>query len=54
MALDVQGKSGKKLADFLNTLDADFQGDIEALREEVESFASAFPMPGPIEGGPLP
>mmetsp|Transcript_68455 Transcript_68455/g.190339 ORF Transcript_68455/g.190339 Transcript_68455/m.190339 type:complete len:402 (+) Transcript_68455:82-1287(+) len=54
LALDVQGKSGKKLADFLNTLDADFQGDIEALREEVESFASAFPMPGPIEGGPLP
>lgn len=54
LALEVQDKSGKKLPDFLDALDADFKGDVEALREEVELFASAFPMPGPIEGGPLP
>ena len=54
MALRVQEKSGTKLIEFLKVLDVDFQEEIASLREEVDAFARAFPMPGPTEGGALP
>ena len=54
LALQVQEKSGTKLVEFLKVLDADFEADVGSLRGEVEAFASAFPMPGPAEGGALP
>jgi len=47
LALEVQSKSGKKLADFLKALtDKEFSDKLAAMCTEVEDFAGAFPMPG--------
>jgi glycine hydroxymethyltransferase len=56
----VQEKSGKKLADFMDSLDrpaaeGGFADEVEKLRDAVESFAGKFYMPGPVnELSPLP
>ncbi len=44
IALEVQEKSGPKLKDFVKMLEGNEQ--IDALRLEVNKFATAFPMPG--------
>jgi len=44
IALDIQNKVGKQLKDF--TPAAEKSEDVHKLREEVEAFASVFPMPG--------
>lgn len=56
IAKNVQDVSGKKLVDFMRTLhhEGPFLNQISALRGEVENFASDFPMPGPVDLGPLP
>jgi glycine hydroxymethyltransferase len=46
-ALEVQAKTGKKLADFLKALtQKDSVDKLASLCKEVEAFAGAFPMPG--------
>lgn len=57
LATTVQEASGKKLSDFVSALNDEgqpFYGQVQALRDEVEEFASKFPMPGPVDLGPLP
>lgn len=44
IALDIQAKSGPKLVDFVALLENN--ADIEALKLEVNKFATSFPMPG--------
>ena len=44
IALDIQTKSGPKLVDFVALLENN--ADIEALKLEVNKFATSFPMPG--------
>jgi len=44
IALTIQEKSGPKLKDFVTHLDGN--EDIEALKAEVNKFATSFPMPG--------
>lgn len=44
IALDVQKTSGPKLKDFVPALPG--HADVQALRAEVQEFATAFPMPG--------
>jgi glycine hydroxymethyltransferase len=44
IALDIQSKTGKKLQDFLAAIQ--HRADIKQLKEEVETFAKKFPMPG--------
>jgi len=44
ITVTVQNTTGKKLQDFLNALHDN--AEIKALREEVETFAKQFPMPG--------
>ena len=44
IALDVQKTSGKQLKDFIKGLEG--HAKLAALRAEVETFASSFPMPG--------
>jgi glycine hydroxymethyltransferase len=44
IALDIQAKSGPKLVDFIALLENN--SDIEALKLEVNKFATSFPMPG--------
>lgn len=44
IALDIQNKSGPKLVDFISMLENN--PEIEALRLEVNKFATSFPMPG--------
>jgi glycine hydroxymethyltransferase len=44
IALDIQAKSGPKLVDFIALLENN--ADIEALKLEVNKFATSFPMPG--------
>lgn len=44
IALDIQAKSGPKLVDFVALLENN--SDIEALKLEVNKFATSFPMPG--------
>jgi len=44
IALKIQEKSGPKLKDFVALLDGN--GEIEALKVEVNKFATSFPMPG--------
>jgi len=47
LCIEVQGKSGKKLVDFLKFLDdKETSEKIGALRTEVEAWAGAFFMPG--------
>ena len=47
MALEVQGKSGKKLVDFLKALgEKEAQDKLQSLKAEVEAWAGKFPMPG--------
>jgi hypothetical protein len=64
LAVRVQTAVGsKKLADFVAALErpsaaagsaVGFAEEVASLRSDVERFASAFPMPGPLAGGPLP
>ena len=44
ICVKLQGKVGKKLADFIPALDED--EDLKQLRTDVTAFASKFPMPG--------
>ena len=47
LALEVQAKSGKKLADWnKGLLEPEAQQKIGALKAEVEDWAGKFPMPG--------
>ncbi|KAL1515168.1 hypothetical protein AB1Y20_004236 [Prymnesium parvum] len=47
IALEIQEKSGKKLVDFLKTLDNDeYKEKITALKKEVEAWSGKFFMPG--------
>ncbi|XP_042203348.1 serine hydroxymethyltransferase, mitochondrial-like [Homarus americanus] len=48
IALEAKEKSGKKLADFKETLekDAEIKAKVEALQAEVNEFSLKFPMPG--------
>lgn len=41
---DTQATAGKKLSDFVKALETNPK--LKALKEEVEAFASKFPMPG--------
>ena len=41
---DTQAATGKKLADFVKALETNSK--LKSLKEEVEAFASKFPMPG--------
>ncbi|RXG56310.1 Thioredoxin domain-containing protein [Armadillidium vulgare] len=50
LANDIQNVSGPKLADFKRCVyNEEFSSKIEALRKEVEDFASRFPLPGNSE-----
>jgi len=44
LALKIQADTGKKLVDFKKNVNAN--ADVKALADEVNKFASAFPMPG--------
>lgn len=44
MSVELQAKSGKKLVDFEKAVKE--SGELKKLREEVEKFSVAFPMPG--------
>lgn len=44
IALDIQARSGPKLVDFISLLENN--SEIDALRLEVNKFATSFPMPG--------
>lgn len=44
IALNVQEKVGKKLADFLPALENN--EELKTLRQEVEAFARNYPLPG--------
>jgi len=48
LTLETQGKSGKKLVDFLKYLESDKETTekLKKLQEEVEAFAGGFFMPG--------
>jgi glycine hydroxymethyltransferase len=48
MALDIQKVSGPKLVDWKKTLASEdiFKTQLESLRNDVETFASQFVMPG--------
>lgn len=47
LGLEIQEVSGQDFKKFVETLKEDqFQGRITSLRNEVEEFASKFPMPG--------
>mmetsp|Transcript_24377 Transcript_24377/g.40333 ORF Transcript_24377/g.40333 Transcript_24377/m.40333 type:complete len:458 (-) Transcript_24377:231-1604(-) len=48
LTLETQGKSGKKLVDFLKYIETDKETNekLKKLQDEVEAFASAFFMPG--------
>lgn len=47
IAAEIQAESGPKIVDWRKHLTAEkHRVKIEALKEEVESFASRFPLPG--------
>ncbi|GJQ12458.1 hypothetical protein GpartN1_g4294.t1 [Galdieria partita] len=46
IGLSIQQRTGKKLQDFLEGLEVYYQPDLIGLRNQVESFASSFPIPG--------
>lgn len=47
LGLEIQAVSGPDFKKFVETMKEDqFQGRIASLRNEVEEFASKFPMPG--------
>ncbi|EME30478.1 glycine/serine hydroxymethyltransferase [Galdieria sulphuraria] len=46
IGLNIQRKTGKKLQDFLSGLEVYYQPELIGLQNQVESFASSFPIPG--------
>ncbi|CAH0563455.1 unnamed protein product [Brassicogethes aeneus] len=46
LAKKINDKSGPKLVDFKKLLHEEFQGEVDSLKKEVESFSNAFPLPG--------